>query len=355
MKLVSVIIPVYNVEKHLKRCLRSVLNQTYQNLEIILVDDGSTDTCPRLLDTYAKKDGRIKVLHKTNEGVSVARNVGLEMATGDYVCFVDSDDFLPKRSIEVLYEGLTQNDADLSIGCWARITPKSTYYNRRKAGLIPKMDKHAFMEIMNAPEMKGPVAKLFKKSLLQEKKLRFPKGVVISEDTLFVYEYLKACNTVYAVDENVYYYNKLSIGSATTKFYDRFHEVAFACVKAFADNVAKNEEDMRDILLQEKIVGDFMAVRGYFSHFLDEDKARAESMLKETYALFCPLIFTDVLKGSEKDFSAFLTVWEECENGEFVLPATRKNQPSKFKRALLSILVKLKTIWIFACNGGYRD
>ena len=191
--------------------------------------------------------------------------------------------------------------------------------------------------------------------MLQEKKLRFPKGVVISEDTLFVYEYLKACNTVYAVDENVYYYNKLSIGSATTKFYDRFHEVAFACVKAFADNVAKNEEDMRDILLQEKIVGDFMAVRGYFSHFLDEDKARAESMLKETYALFRPLVFTDVLKGSEKDFSAFLNVWEECENGEFILPATRKNQPSKLKRALLSILVKLKTIWIFACNGGYRD
>ena len=91
---ISVIIPVYNVEKYLKRCLDSVINQTYKNLEIILVDDGSTDNSGKICDEYAKNDKRIIVIHKENGGVSVARNIGLDICTGDYVNFIDSDDWI---------------------------------------------------------------------------------------------------------------------------------------------------------------------------------------------------------------------------------------------------------------------
>ena len=94
MKKVSVIVPVYNVENYLEECVNSILNQTYENLEIILVDDGSTDNCPQICDDWAKKDKRIKVIHKANGGVSSARNVGLDNATGEYIGFVDSDDYI---------------------------------------------------------------------------------------------------------------------------------------------------------------------------------------------------------------------------------------------------------------------
>ena len=92
--LISVIVPIYNVEKYLRRCVDSILNQTYKNLEVVLVDDGSPDACPAICDEYAQKDKRIKVVHKQNGGVSSARNTGLDFATGDYIAFVDRDDYI---------------------------------------------------------------------------------------------------------------------------------------------------------------------------------------------------------------------------------------------------------------------
>ena len=98
-KCISVIVPVYNVEKYLCQCVDSILGQTYRDLEVILVDDGSPDGCPRICDEYARKDGRVKVIHKKNGGLSDARNAGLEMAGGEYVIFVDSDDFWKDESV----------------------------------------------------------------------------------------------------------------------------------------------------------------------------------------------------------------------------------------------------------------
>lgn len=113
--IVSVIVPVYHVEKYLKKCVDSIINQTYKNLEIILVDDGSPDNCPKICDNYALKDNRIKVIHKVNGGLSDARNAGIDAASGDYLMFVDSDDFIEPEMIEVLYNALFDNDATMSI------------------------------------------------------------------------------------------------------------------------------------------------------------------------------------------------------------------------------------------------
>ena len=113
--LVTVICGIYNGEKYLPDCIDSILNQTYKNLEIILVDDGSTDNCPKICDEYAKKDDRIKVIHKKNGGVSSARNSALKESNGDYYCFVDQDDFLDLDYINYLYNLIEENDADISL------------------------------------------------------------------------------------------------------------------------------------------------------------------------------------------------------------------------------------------------
>lgn len=111
---ISIIVPVYNVEPYLRQCLDSVVNQTYRNLEIILVDDGSPDNCGTICDEYAAKDKRIHVVHKENGGISSARNAGLAICKGDYISFIDSDDFVSPYFIEVLYHGIELYNSDIS-------------------------------------------------------------------------------------------------------------------------------------------------------------------------------------------------------------------------------------------------
>ncbi|MBQ7665791.1 MAG: glycosyltransferase [Synergistaceae bacterium] len=113
--LISVIVPIYKVEKYLDRCITSIVNQTYTNLEIILVDDGSPDNCPAMCDEWAKRDERIRVIHKENGGLSSARNAGLDVMNGEYVSMIDSDDFILPEMFETLYRLMIENDADLGI------------------------------------------------------------------------------------------------------------------------------------------------------------------------------------------------------------------------------------------------
>src|SRR5574344_1424030 len=107
---VSIIVPIYNVEKYLDRCMESLLNQTLKDIEIIMVDDGSPDNCPKMCDEYAKRDKRVKVIHKKNGGLGYARNSGLDIATGEYVAFVDSDDYVDVNMYETLYNFAKDND-----------------------------------------------------------------------------------------------------------------------------------------------------------------------------------------------------------------------------------------------------
>ena len=120
-KLISVIIPVYNVELYLRRCVDSVINQTYKLLEIILVDDGSTDSSGKICEEYSKTDNRIKVIHKTNGGLSDARNAGIEICKGDYITFVDSDDWIDPDLVKHLYDIIVKFNADISIGMYKKV------------------------------------------------------------------------------------------------------------------------------------------------------------------------------------------------------------------------------------------
>lgn len=129
--LVTVVVPVYNVERYLDRCISSIVNQTYTDLEVILVDDGSPDRCPQMCDEWAKKDARIKVIHKKNAGLGMARNTGIENAKGEYICFFDSDDYIEPVTIEECYRAIKEEFADIVCFGNDRVTPDGRVLERR--------------------------------------------------------------------------------------------------------------------------------------------------------------------------------------------------------------------------------
>ena len=139
--LVSIIIPIYNVEQYLDRCIKSVINQTYKNIEIILVDDGSTDKCPEICDQYAQKDNRIVVIHKENGGLSSARNAGMKVLKGEYMLFVDSDDWIKGNTVEELLQIAIEHDVD-----FVRFTPVTANHPQKEDGTPVDFGTEDFME-----------------------------------------------------------------------------------------------------------------------------------------------------------------------------------------------------------------
>lgn len=202
--LISVIIPVYNVEQYLNRCMDSIINQTYRNLEIILIDDGSTDNSGKICDEYKLKDNRIKVIHKENGGVSSARNVGLDIAKGNYIGFVDSDDYIENDMYEILYELLVRNKTDIS--CCNKFV-----FNKNKNKFItsesfPTKDGIlSFDDILNDPKHDFYIwNKLFNKNLIEH--IRFNEQLTLGEDLIFTYEVLKKMNKIVFYKKPKYYY-----------------------------------------------------------------------------------------------------------------------------------------------------
>ena len=179
--LISIIIPVYKVEKYLNKCIDSVIGQTYKNLEIILVDDGSPDNCPRICNEYASIDKRAIVIHKENGGLSSARNAGLDIAKGEYIFFLDSDDYIAENTIERLYKALVLEKADIAIGNMTKINMlnKEEYKTSIDIKLFDFNNIDDFLLFFNSRiAWRAPWAKLYKVAILKNNDdLRFPVGV----------------------------------------------------------------------------------------------------------------------------------------------------------------------------------
>lgn len=213
--LISVIVPVYNVEEYLNRCVDSILAQTYQNLEIILVDDGTKDNCDKICDDYAAKDPRIKVIHKENGGLSSARNAGIDIARGEYLGFVDSDDWIEPEMYEHMLK--TARKYDVKLVCAGRYD-FSSRRNEKTVGLCPERE-----EVITGMELLGRVFtwnrcdsaawdKLYHRSLFAE--IRYPLGQ-ISEDVAMFYKLAELVDRAAMCDKPFYnYYHRP--GSITT-------------------------------------------------------------------------------------------------------------------------------------------
>ncbi len=193
-KLISIIVPVYNVEQYLKECLDSLISQTYKNIEIIIVDDGSTDKSGTICDKYAKKDNRIKVVHKENGGVSSARNTGISIANGEYITFVDSDDYIYKDAIYNLYDSCINSNSDMAIGGVKDFKDGKIVCTSLKKNKILNTEE-ALKYFFNEKYFKCTVwAKIYKKSLMVNE--RFDENIKLIEDFEFSYRIMKKVNKV---------------------------------------------------------------------------------------------------------------------------------------------------------------
>lgn len=216
MILVSIIVPIYNVEKYVERCIDSIINQTLKEIEIILVDDGSTDNSGKICDEYARRDERIKVIHKKNGGQCSARNVGLDIAKGEYIGFVDSDDFIKLYMYEILYLQINKYNADI-IKCnfVDVIDGQIKQYEESNLTTIYDTEK-AFYNFINEPYRFNKHFKaimwdgLYKTKLFEE--IRFPEGFIYEEGYVLPKLFLKS-NKLVHLDKNLYYYVKNKKGT----------------------------------------------------------------------------------------------------------------------------------------------
>lgn len=211
---ISIIVPVYNVEQYLNQCVESIVGQTYQNLEIILVDDGSPDSCPKMCEDWANNDKRIQVIHKLNGGLSDARNAGIDVASGEYLMFVDSDDFIAANMVMDLYALLNRINADIACGgvyryCDGKITDIYNEVIRSDEVIFSGIDQ--LKNMLNSRTECSACGKLYRRLLIGSH--RFIKERY-NEDIIFLFPLYATCSKVVYTNKRYYYYRD-TIGSVT--------------------------------------------------------------------------------------------------------------------------------------------
>ena len=219
MPKISVIVPVYNVEKFLEKCLKSIIGQTFEDLEIICINDGSTDKSLSILNSYAAKDSRIKILSQTNQGQSCARNAGLEIASGEYIGFVDSDDWIDLDFYEKLYNTAKKYDADIAVASIKRLRTYKWKYHLKieKEEVTEDINKKFFL--CDVPDKCYVWNKIYKASELKKYNIKFEPGVFF-EDRCYTAEVLVNLKTLVTVPDTYYNYwtnNKSTVKTTSPK------------------------------------------------------------------------------------------------------------------------------------------
>lgn len=205
---ISIIIPIYNTEKYLKKCIESILNQTFEEFELLLINDGSTDGCGKICDEFALQDDRIKVFHKQNGGESSARNDGLKKANGKWVGFVDSDDICEKNMFEVLYENALNHGADISV-CGINSTfIDNLPYKKNDDFTVKKLNQNqAIKSIFTNIEFASSVCnKIYKKDTILKNNIFFYEDIIDGEDLFFLYYIIKHSFSVIFTQQKLYHY-----------------------------------------------------------------------------------------------------------------------------------------------------
>ena len=259
--LVTVVLPIYNVEKYLDRCMESIVNQTYTNLEILMIDDGSPDRCPAMCDKWAQKDNRIRVIHKKNAGLGEARNTGIENATGDYICFFDSDDYVRLDTIELLVKQICKEHADLAVfGCSTvsadgqiceTFVPLVGYRTYRGEEVLTE-----FLPDFIAPDYRFQSPRKFYMSawvllysveMIRKSGWKFvSEREIIAEDVYSLIALMRHVQTVTAVPEALYFYCMNAVSLSRSYRADRYLKIKDFYVKTM--EMARNKGYNDDVL-----------------------------------------------------------------------------------------------------------
>lgn len=298
MPKVSIIVPVYNVEKYLDQCMQSLLNQTLNDIEIIMVDDESPDNCPKLCDEYAKYDSRIKVIHKKNGGLGLARNSGIEIATGDYIAFVDSDDYVEKTMFEIMYKKAQKNKSDIvycnnymyhsELGSITKSNAPLNYDETFKGrDVIEEVLKNMIASSLNASSDRKYYMSvwrgIFKKEAVNG--IRFvSEREYLSEDILYQVKALQHANSVTIISDYLYYYRE-NLSSLTHKYRkDRIQKsiILYQCLTKELKGITLDDMEDWNFRLLKFLYGYFR-----FSLFSNIAAKASISNLKEDFKYCC--------------------------------------------------------------------
>lgn len=254
---VSIIVPIYNVEKYLNRCVDSLINQTYRNLEIILVNDGSPDNSPEMCDKYAVNDSRIKVIHKENGGLSDARNAGIDIATGKYIMFIDSDDYAELDMVESAVMAIKKDDSDVALwGYFADFVDQNEKHVQSITypglnGVLDSSEKQFVLsnELINL--MGYTWNKLYKNEIIQKNNYRFQEDLSLVEDITFNSEIFKDNHSINFIEKQLIHYMQRPRETLGGKFYENQFELkqeAMEKVREMLSSLKYNDVEIENII-----------------------------------------------------------------------------------------------------------
>lgn len=279
----SIIVPIYNVEKYINKCIDSILAQTFTDFELILVDDGTLDNCGKICDEYAKADSRIKVIHKKNGGLSSARNAGIDIAQGEYIGFVDSDDLIKDDMYDLLYKAILKYNADISICNFIKFDEDSQFIFKKEMdeGMEVWTNIEALEKLNTDNDGKIVVAwnKLYKKELWND--IRFPKGK-IHEDAFTMHKILFAANKV--VNTNKYLYGYLQRNSSIIG--SGFSLNSLDYIEALHNRIKFYDNNNLEYLNRHIKVVLCAYIRNYYYLLKNADIKNKKNYLKSLHTLF---------------------------------------------------------------------
>ncbi len=343
--LVSIIVPVYNCEKYLRLCIDSVIDQSYKNIELILIDDGSTDGSGEICDAYALRDDRISVIHKKNSGPAAARNAGIENSRGSFLFFVDADDFIEKNAISSLMENYGWRKADIIIGDFRKIKEddiSDSGHNRvfSDSKLLTKEDIIAYTRYYLGKPNRFPLfayswGRLFKSSIVKTNKILFNTSLHTFEDVAFNFDYLNYANEIFFLKETIY---------------DHLVHDNYASATMTIGNDPRKMFGFRQAL-------------GNIGDFLDNCKCNAEIRKEVGHAYVCLTIIQLVRICGQINSGNERMIYEligETINDSNLRDNLQFYSPTQGDSRILPILMKLRLVWpiILVCkykaNKRYR-
>lgn len=317
MDKISIILPSYNVEGYLEKCINSILNQSYYNLEIIIVNDGSTDNTLKVAKGFETIDKRVIVLDQINKGVSAARNIAIDYASGEYIIFVDPDDFVHNDFVNSLYERLIETNSDMSICGHTKVYDNQFEVKSKSSKSIFTGDEIFKQYFIGDSTLTVLTCdKIFKTKIIKENGIYFPYEVTSGQDQVFILEYLIYCNSVSTTDNNFYYYYQ-RIGSKSKRYeYYIFEKTLIKLnylrkilIEAGLYSKHENYYKIRlymNLFSQGFLLYQYGSYSGFENQFLKLRKDSVKYINKNKLLLFLDIIFFAKLNLKEKIACCFI-------------------------------------------------
>lgn len=308
---ISVIIPVYNGEKYLKACIDSIINQRYKDLEVIIVNDGSQDKTREICNAYLEKDKRIRLINKNNGGVSSARNKGIEVANGEYIIFLDSDDWVEKDFFEKI-NYIHNKNIDLFIYGINKINKSSRNRKIEEGGRFLNLQTD-IVEMIKSENINSPVNKIYKREIIIKNNILFYTELNLAEDFVFNIEYILCVSNIYKINDKIYNYRINQSNSLTTKYIDNKYQQLIQA-NNYAMKAIKNNKKFNSQITEQIIeILKWIRIKNILSSFRELHRKECEYSIKEKIEFIKNVIYIE-----EKN-NIFLINNNKLKNKEYIV------------------------------------